>query len=105
LDNGATEDSALDSKGDLTQPKTTIPVDDTEPIDQTPLPSEPLTGEEGAAATFIPGLPLQPQTEDPCIEDPSLPECQESGTNSEEDSADETSEEDPEAYEEDYYYE
>ena len=42
-------------------------------------------------------------TEDPCIDDPSLPECsQETETNSEEDP--EAYEED-EGYEEDYYYE
>ena len=102
-DNEATDDLALEGESDLSQSAPASPVD--EPESRMNPSGEPLGDEAGEAAASIPGLSFAPsQTADPCAEDPSLPECQETETNSE-DSTDETSEEDPEAYEEDYYYE
>jgi hypothetical protein len=73
-DNEATEDLALEGEEDSTRSTPASPVD--EPESRISPSGEPLASEGGEAATFIPGLPLSSQTEDPCIGDPSLPECQ-----------------------------
>ena len=66
-DKGAMDDSALE--GDLTQSTPTSQVGEPEsPSDRMSPSVEPLSGEEGEAPTFIPGLSFSSQTEDPAEE-------------------------------------